>query len=106
MNLLKFIRVIDVHDGQLSLTNTALLVVLGKLIVAPALGLTEIGGLFVALLSYQSKKVINNGQIAIQDEQSEAIEAQQTEMQNKIQEVVDQVSALALKVGFQAGSKK
>ncbi len=59
--ILEFLRIIDPHDGLISLTNVALLVVLGKLVIAPAVGITEIGGLLIALASYQGKKMINKG---------------------------------------------
>lgn len=59
INFLSFFRIIDPHDGQLSLTNVALIVVLGKILAASSVSIVDAGALFVALLSYQGKKVIN-----------------------------------------------
>jgi hypothetical protein len=55
----QFFRLIDGHDGQLSITNVAVLVVLIKIALASEVSLTDAGALFVVLMSYQSKKVIN-----------------------------------------------
>ncbi len=60
--VLEFLRLTDVHDGKLSLTNVALWVVLAKIATAGEVTLVDAGALFVTLLSYQSKKVINHGQ--------------------------------------------
>jgi hypothetical protein len=57
--ILEFIRLVDPHDGLLSLTNIALIVVIVKIATAPSTSLGDLGGLFVALASYQAKKLIN-----------------------------------------------
>jgi uncharacterized lipoprotein NlpE involved in copper resistance len=70
IDLLRFLRLVD-QDGTLSLTSVALVVVLGKLAMAPTFTLPEIGALLLALASYQSKKVIN--QRHVESELSEHI---------------------------------
>lgn len=59
-----FIRLVDPFDGNLSLTNIGLIIVLVKLAVVQQASLTDISALFLALISYQSKKIINK-QVAI-----------------------------------------
>lgn len=56
---LTFFRIIDPNDQLLSLTNVALMITLGKLVYAPSVNASAIGALFVSLLAYSSKKVIN-----------------------------------------------
>ena len=56
---LTFFRIIDPNDQLLSLTNVALMITLGKLVYAPSVNASSIGALFVSLLAYSSKKVIN-----------------------------------------------
>lgn len=60
MKVLAFLRIIDEHDGKLSLTNLAVIVALLKLalasqVVAP----TDLGTIIAALAAYQAKKWIN-----------------------------------------------
>lgn len=57
--ILTFLRIVDPHDGLISLTNVALLVVLVKIAFAASFSIVEAGALFVTLLSYQGKKLIN-----------------------------------------------
>ena len=78
---LSFLRLIDEHDGNISLTNVALMVALGKLAWVPELSGMDLGVLVAALVSYQGKKVINKG---------EGIEEQVT----KIEENVTNLHAL------------
>lgn len=104
--VMKFLRVIDVHDGQVSLTNVALIIVLVKLAIAPAIGLTEIGGLFIGLLSYQSKKVIrksdSNEMESKVKEIQESVQTQQDDTAKKLDDAMSQLQALAMKVGLTA----
>ena len=61
-----FLRLIDEYDGNLSLTNLALIVVLTKLMFGTMftasfnLKLEDVIGIGVTLASYQAKKAINN----------------------------------------------
>lgn len=57
--ILTFLRIIDEHDGLISLTNVALFVVLFKIAFAASFSMVDAGALFVTLLSYQGKKLIN-----------------------------------------------
>ena len=57
---LQFIRFTDPHDGNISLSNIALMVVLVKLSFVPATTLTDTVPLFLALANYTAKKYINS----------------------------------------------
>ena len=57
--VLTFFRIIDNNDGQISLTNIALMVVLYKLFKSTDTSMTDIGGLFIGLSSYSYKKYVN-----------------------------------------------
>jgi hypothetical protein len=54
--LLIFFRLVDAHDGLISLTNVALIVVIVKLTLVKTPGLTELGTLLLALANYNAKK--------------------------------------------------
>lgn len=59
IDLLKFLRLVDHHDGLISLTNVALIIVLVKLAKTPSSTLTDTVPLILALASYNVKKLIN-----------------------------------------------
>ena len=61
-NFLVFFRLIDAHDGMVSITNVALMIVLYKLAVVQSTSITDIGALLVALSNYNLKKYINIAQ--------------------------------------------
>lgn len=54
--VLAFFRIIDAHDGQLSLTNIALIIVLVKLALVTAPTVFDLGTLLLALANYNAKK--------------------------------------------------
>lgn len=56
----KFFRILDEYNNNLSLTNVAVIITLVKLAMAPALSIVDIGALLISLISYTSKKVLNN----------------------------------------------
>jgi hypothetical protein len=93
---LTFIRVIDVHDGQLSLSNVAVMVVLIKLCIAPAASLVDTGTLFVALGNYAYKKYVNSDAAAPDDTVSPQID----EMKKSLEETQSQVTALSISLGI------
>ncbi len=98
-----FLRLIDSFDGNVSLTNVALAVVLAKLVVAPAVGLTEIGGLFIALASYQGKKIINRD---AGGPDVNLLQPQFEQMTNTIEEIQSKVSSLSLQAGIKTLGKQ
>jgi hypothetical protein len=58
--VLKFLRLVDDVDGNLSLSSIAVIIVLGKLVVAPSGNISDALPVFIALLNYSAKKIINN----------------------------------------------
>lgn len=102
MKLLNWLRLTDQHDGQLSLTNLALLVVLVKLGMASEVTLVDAGALFVALLSYQGKKVIA-GQAAapkeLRQDMARIVTAHNAAME-KIAELSSKVTAQQVAMGM------
>lgn len=56
--ILRSLQIFD-RDNKLSLTSLALMVIIAKLAVAPTLDYTIITTFFLALLNYNSKKLIN-----------------------------------------------
>lgn len=90
---LTFIKVIDAHDGQISLTNLALIVVLVKIAIAPTVSIVDAGTLFVSLLAYSGKKVINNQQMNAQ-----AAPIDTTAIEKSVSQVTDQMEAMKSKI--------
>lgn len=96
--ILKFLNLLD-HEGGLSITNLAVIVVLIKLAVAPAATLTEAGALLISLGNYMHKRSVNKDS-ATQPEEPDTITPQVEEMQTKLDEVTSQVSALSMQSGI------
>lgn len=57
--ILTYIRIND-EKGLLSLTNIAMILVLYKLAVTPALSIQDLTALFVSILGYQGKRFLEN----------------------------------------------
>lgn len=51
-------RLVDSHDGQLSLTNIALIIVIVKLTLIPSPSIFDLGSLLLALANYNAKKLM------------------------------------------------
>lgn len=56
--LLVFLRLVDDHDSNISLTNVALIVVISKLIFVPHPTVFDLGTLLLALANYNAKKLL------------------------------------------------
>jgi hypothetical protein len=93
--VLSFLRLVDPHDGQISLTNVALIVVLVKIGFAPEVSLVDAGALFVTLLSYQGKKLINRdaGVDAEAIERAQTMAGDSIELTGKLLTRVDELSS-------------
>lgn len=94
--IFKFLNLLD-HEGNLSITNLAVIVVLIKLAIAPAATLTEAGTLLIALANYAHKRVVTN---SVPEVTEDTITPQVEEMQTKLDEVSSQVSALSMNAGI------
>jgi hypothetical protein len=50
-----YVRLVDPHDGNLSITNAGMLITLGKIALATNFGFAELTAFFLALGAYQMK---------------------------------------------------
>lgn len=57
--VLRYFRIND-EKGLISLTNIAMILVLYKLAVTPALSVQDLTALFVAVLGYQGKRIVES----------------------------------------------
>lgn len=96
-SLFTFLKLIDKHDGQLSLTNVAVIVVVTKMALAPVASITDVGTLFITLLAYSSKKVINNRQ-----KNAEAIPVDTSSIEKTINSAVSEIESLKSRVSSMA----
>ena len=94
-----FLRLIDKHDGLLSLTNIALIVVIAKLIFVQNAGVMDLGALLLSLAAYNFKKY----QAA---RTSSAAVSDQSDMNLKMEELKSKVNALSVKVGLTRGGNQ
>ena len=93
MKVVNFLRLIDA-EAKLSITNVAVYVVLVKVAIAPEFTLMDAGALFVTLLNYSGKKIINKiKEPETKQEPGSAVE----ERINKLQ---DKVNSIAVAVGI------
>lgn len=63
--LLTFLRVVDSHDRNISITNIALIITLYKLYMSPEASMVDVSAVMVSLSSYSLKKFINKDSINI-----------------------------------------
>lgn len=59
MRVLKFLSLLD-NEGNLSISNIAVIVCVTKLAIAPHFSVTEVGALMVSLLNYAHKRYTND----------------------------------------------
>ena len=57
--ILIFFRIIDAHDGTVSLTNLGIIIILFKLAMTPSTNMMDIGSLFIATMNYNYRKFLN-----------------------------------------------
>jgi hypothetical protein len=92
-----FLRLVD-ENGQLSLTNVAVLVVLVKLALTQNASLVDAGALFVSLLNYSGKKVL--AAINAPDPKATLPEQHYEEVASKIKDIQATVSSMSIALGF------
>lgn len=74
ISLLAFVRVVDGHDGGVSLTNCALIVCIVKLAILKTFDLPDLAALMGVLMSYAHKRV-SRAKIQDNGERLAAVEA-------------------------------
>jgi hypothetical protein len=89
MRALIWLKIVDAHDGQLSLTNVALYIVLVKLALAQDVNVVDAGSLLIALASYQGKKLMHK-RVAPTD----------TSLKDRLDELASKVNAQQVALGI------
>lgn len=56
IRVLSFLKIVDAHDGLVSLTNVALIIALVKFALLRNVGLPDLSAFFLALLAYSVKR--------------------------------------------------
>lgn len=98
IDTLTFFRLVDAHDGLLSLTNLALIVVLVKLCAAPATSISDVGNVFLVLAAYSAKKIINKNKTEEPEEDNSSLERVEAE----VKELKAKLSSHAMALGFKS----
>lgn len=92
-----FIKLIDAHDGQLSMTSLALWVVLVKIALLQQASAMDLTAFALALISYQGKKIINQASASTDtDPMAESLAVATAD----IESLKSKVTTLALSVGL------
>lgn len=99
----RFLRLIDEASPMLSITNICMYVIIAKIAMAAEFSMADIGGLFVGLLSYSSKKIINNKQANVEQAQSLDVNPQMEKLKSDVQDLKDKVGAASLAAGIKRG---
>ncbi len=74
LRLLAFLKIVDPHDGCVSLTSVGLMVVLAKVGLSQAASVADLGALMGTLLLYGYKKQLNGASVAKADELSSLVQ--------------------------------
>ncbi len=94
--LLNFFNLLD-SEGRLSLTNTALVVTVVKLAIAPQASITEVGAMFLAIANYALKRnAINSNQ---EPDESAALSVA-NEVKSKMEQIQSSVNGLLISAGM------
>jgi hypothetical protein len=93
-----FVRVIDSHDGQLSLTNITLIITLVKLVMIQQTLIADIGALLIAMVAFQAKKLINANASTPVD--TTALQASLATTATDVEQLKSKVSSLMMSVGM------
>lgn len=103
LKLGRFLRVIDEQRSMISLTNTAMWVIIGKLVIAPQFTVEELGAFFVALLAYSGKKLLNNKQQTedtVLEKELTTVKRDINILNDKLKDAVDKAGAAAMAAGL------
>lgn len=96
---LKFLNLID-REGNLSISNIAVIIVLVKLTLSPVLSIVDAGMLLVTLMNYAHKRHSVSKSIKIDDNYKNEITTQISELSKKISDNESNVAAAMLRVGL------
>ncbi len=91
---LAWLRITDAHDGQVSLTNIALMVVIAKVATNGQATLVDLGGLLFGLLASAGKKVLNARAIAATEQELQQYDASTQAQATDLGPVNDRIDQL------------
>ena len=97
LKLFGFLNLLDA-EGNLSITNVAVILVLIKLAFSPTASLTEAGMLLATLANYAHKR--STKQIKEEEVEEDLITPQVNQMQQKLNDMATQVSAMSIQSGI------
>ena len=100
--LLHFLRLTNSVGGRLSLTNTACIIVLTKVALAPDPSFVDLGSLLAVLALYYGKKHITKGK----DEAADETNAEFVKVTEEIAQLRDKVSGFAAVIGIKGLANK
>lgn len=100
-----FVRLLD-EDGKLSLTNTAIFVILFKLITNPTCDLGSAISLVTVLANYGWKRWVNAQRAQKVFDSNTVFEENLTNILNELSSLKKTVSKLSLTVGLSEGGRK
>lgn len=97
----RFLRVVDEATPVLSITNICMWVIIAKIAYATDFSIADIGGLFVGLVGYSSKKYfVNKAAAAATNVAAQDLNPQLEKFKNDIQDLKDKVGAASLAAGI------
>lgn len=92
----RFLRLVDENEDMLSISNTAVIVVLTKVALSSSCNLLDIVALLGCLFNYYGKKHLNKNKSKLTDDNKSALD----EMKAKLQIVQDKTAGIAAIVGM------
>lgn len=95
---LEFLRLVDPHDGQLSLSNIAVWVVLAKVALIRDAGMVDVGALLVAMLNYAYKRRVNS--IVEAGPDASPVDAKVAEVEARLEDIASKVNAQQIALGI------
>ena len=93
--ILTKLRFLD-EQGNLSITNVAMMVLIGKIGFAQQIDWPTVAGLLMALANYGYKRHVNSGQQTAQAEVDEALATKLSDFELKIKQGEEKLQELAL----------
>lgn len=93
--ILTKLRLLD-EQGNLSITNLAMMVLITKIGLANQIDWPTVAGLLMALANYGYKRHVNNAQVTAQTQADEALATKLSDFELKIKQGEEKLQELAL----------
>lgn len=95
--VLVFLRLVDSHDGNLSLTNLAVIAAIAKFAFLPISGVFETAAMAVIFASYIAKKYLNKNAAPKSDAE---LSARIDSLDSRMDEMQSKVTAMSVQAGI------